>query len=351
MSSTSSDLENTIMTSEKIIIALAAVCVTLLCVIVFLVVRYRRPRASEPRKEDVDVEMEMAAGIRRQVTPSPLASGNASLYSWEVVETPRVKATTRNDSRVEDGRTNEEMVGPALVERRRSGSRLLSAAWQRTMNLGGHSDVHRPQSAIIRPSSRVDRPKTNPRAMSFPAAFPSTYYPPSPDASLTQQTSNQPLLPNISPTRHRRVHTISGHISPPLPSPSGSVSIPIGPAIAAHPGAVTPVNALPPSPPPSPGHVERELEFGVVGQTSSRPSIAGTHNHSFSTNRASGRQSTIGTAMSSSVPSISTLSGSSGRFSNLFFAPMATSPPQHRIIVEDRDFEPPPEQSLSSRIS
>ncbi|KAG8848035.1 hypothetical protein FRB96_001327 [Tulasnella sp. 330] len=362
-SSTASSLEASIMTNQKIIIALVVVCVALLCIVMFLVVRYRKPRSFTRLRGNVlrMEDAEAAAGIRTRsrATPSLRTMGSAN-GSWEVIEAPRT-ATPRD--RAEDMRTDDDgsvkLVGPERrpVSAARSGSRILSSAWTKTLNLGGYTDIHRPRSAIVRSSNTIDRPKT-PRAASFPASLPSPRYPPSPEAaySLTQQSSNQPLLPNISPIRHhRRVPTLPGDISPPLHSPLPGMTYPPSPAIEVHSGSPTPDATLPPSPPPSPEPgITYEGEVGVVELrrvstgTMPQPSTTGTHSRSHSAHRVSIRQGTAGTAVSSSAPSISTLSGSSGRFSNLFFAPLSTSPPRQSIIVEDIDFNPSRSQRPSS---
>ncbi|KAG9028155.1 hypothetical protein FRB95_006804 [Tulasnella sp. JGI-2019a] len=361
------------MTNLKIIIALIVVCVVLLCIVIFLVVWYRRSRTSASRSQRSE-EVEMVVGIQSPAIASPMTPGDASPSAWEIIEAPRVKVTRdrAGDPPIRDDEGVEVVVEPTRrpAPATRAGSSLLSSAWAKTLNIGGYTHVDRPRSALVRPSSRIDPPKT-PRAKSFPAALPSTqpsaHYPPSSlgsSYSLTQQTSNQPLLPNISPTyQRRRGQTLPIHISSPIPSPLPSpsqqhaTSKPSEPeqAVSDHLGSPTTITSLPPSPPSSPGLVARELEFGEIGPrtSTSRPSTAGTHNRNSSANHASIRQSTIDTANSSRVPSISTLSGSSGRFSNLFFAPMATSSPpqQHTVIAEDRDFTPPPQDNGGTGLS
>ncbi|KAG8888381.1 hypothetical protein FRB98_007776 [Tulasnella sp. 332] len=343
------------MTNQKIIIALIALCAVLLCTVVFLVFWYRRPQSSGSRGDaTLREDTEAAAGSRSRATPSPLSLGSANA-SLEVLETPR--APVQRDPAGGSGANDRSlpMIGPEWrpVSVRRSGSKILSSAWENTLKLRS-ATVDRPRSAVVRQSSTSNRPKT-PRALSFPTALPSPRYPPSPEASysLTQHSSNHPLLPNISPTNDYRVNSPSGHIPPPRPASQPSPLYPPGPPIEVHPSSPSITAALPPSPPPSPSPstsaVHSEAGFGMhqppddVSRPStsgthhtSRPSTGGTPHHSFSTHRASLRQGTIGTAISSSAPSIySTLSGSTGRFSNLFFAPMAASPPHHSIIVED----------------
>jgi len=171
------------------------------------------------------------------------------------------------------------------------------------------------------------RPLRAARAVSYPSESAARFFPKTPDSAfpLTDSVGDYYVPPSPVPS-HRRINTLPELTSIVISDPDGRHSTSPGSFNMAAPpsGYVTPLEyfpELPPSPPPSPATITSPSQTTSSRASAVRPTSPRSNSH---------RPQTA----SSTHLSLSSTSGSSARFSSLFFAPLGSSPPRHDSIAE-----------------